>query len=63
MGLDERVHRVAVPDRVDDRAAGVAERDRASAGSQAGGEALVCRRGARVGAPAEKKERFDNKTS
>ncbi len=63
MGLDERVHGVAVPNRVDDRSAGIAEGNPACAGGETGGEALVRRRSTGIRAPAEEKEYLDNKTS
>jgi len=63
MALDEDVDGVAVAHGVDDRARGIAERHAAPGPREGGREALIGCPRARVGAPAEKKEYFDNKTS
>jgi hypothetical protein len=63
MGLDEGVRRAAVAGRVDELGGGVTESDAARGSRQSGREGLVGRLRARVAATAEKKERFDKKSS
>jgi hypothetical protein len=61
--LDESVRRGAVAGRIDELGGGVTEPDAAAGPGEPSRERLVSRLCAAVAATAEKKERFDKKTS